>query len=413
MKNALASSIFAFLSVTLLAFVALGCSMKVGGKAPMMVTSAKPQETLFTVIETEDPEYPTLAASIRLPFRVNSDNTVVLVEKHAYLTTERHLHVIDLSVPQRPVYLTSLAFADDLGKVLSSGNHLVTTTRKTIHIVDVSHPSSPVLQSTAHLPYRHAIKDIDVHDRHLYVIGENDYLYIFSAPRGQAQLIKAVKLEKRWWLLSPKVGGAEIEQIPLSTSNMLPSGLTVPLLSGNGFLQLQSSQDEKVRASSEFLGVERLKNPIIDIQIYDACRRDDHKISTSVSDYNMDREYREHLATIGEKHLRRRKPTLAYRVGDLGEMQQIAEDISSETIDIDATRFIGPVTDFYISDARLSVVHAKGVFAIFSVVSLEKTRKGAIYGLLSVTPLQASHPVSIAIGQDYACVLAVSGYPQR
>ncbi len=411
MKNAFAATFF--FSLTLLTLVPLGCSIKGDRQSPMMVTAATPQETLFTVMETEDPEYPTLAASIRLPFRVKSDNTVVLVEKHAYLTTERHLHVIDLSIPQRPVYLTTLAFADELGKVLSSGNYLVVETRETFHLVDISHPSSPVLQSTAHLPYRHAIKAIDVHDRHLYVIGENDSLYIFSVPRGQAQLIKAVKLEKRWWLLSPKVGGAEIEQIPLSTSNMLPSGLTLPLLSGNGFLQLRSSQDEKVRASSEFLGVERLKNPTTDIQIYDACRRDDHKISTSVSYYNMDREYRKHLATIGEKHLTRRKPTLAYRVGELGEMQQIAEDTSSETIDIDAKRFMGPVTDFYISDAFLSVVHAKGFFAIFSVVSIEKKRQGEIHRLLSLTPLQTSRPVSIAIGQDYACVLAVSRVSQR
>ncbi len=413
MKNAFASTFFMFLSLTFLTLVPLGCSMIGDGQSRMTVTSVKPQETLFTVIETEDPEYPTLAASIRLPFRVNSDNTVVLVEKHAYLTTERHLHVIDLSIPQRPVYLTTLAFADELGKVLSSGNHLVVATRKTIHLVDFSHPSSPVLHSTTQLPYPHAIKDLDVHDGHLYVIGENDSLYIFHAPRGQAQLIKAVKLEKRRWLLCPKVGGAEIEQIPLSTSNMHPSGLSIPLLSGNGFLQLQSSQGEKVRSSSEFLGVERLKDPATDIQIYDACRWGDHKISISVSDYNMDREYREHLATIEEKHLTRRKSTLAYRVGEFGEMQQIAEDTSSETIDINAKRFMGPVTDFYISDARLSVVHAKGVFAIFSVVSIEKSRKGAFPELLSVTPLQASRPISIAIGQDYACVLAVSKVSQR
>ena len=413
LKNAFLSTFFMFLSLTILTLVPLGCSMMGDGQSRMTVTLVKPQETLFTVIETEDPEYPTLAASIRLPFRVNSDNTVVLVEKHAYLTTERHLHVIDLSIPQRPVYLTTLAFADELGKVLPSGNFLVLATRKTIHLVDISYPSSPVLHSTTQLPYPHAIKDIDVHDRHLYVIGENDTLYIFHTPRGQAQLIKAVELEKRRWLLCKKVVCAEIEQIPLSTSNMYPSGIARPLLSGNEFLQLQSSQGEKIRSSSEFLGVERLKNPTTDIQIYDACREDDHKISISVSDYNMEWEYREHLATIGEKYLTRRNPTLTYRVGELGEVQQIAEDTSSETIDINAKSFMGPVTDFDISEAHLSVVHAKGVFAIFSVVSIEKSHKGAFPELLSVTPLQASRPISIAIEQDYACVLAVSRVSQR
>ena len=439
MKKVFATSMYSFLTVMLLfSVIHIGCSSRrldqnqqnileqpqenAPEQRQKKVISAKPKETsIFSVIEIEDVEYPTLEASIRLPFSVNSDNTVVLVEKHAYLTTERHLHVIDISIPQRPVYLTSLAFADNLGKVLASGNHLVVATRKTFHLVDVSQPSSPVLQSTVHLPYRHAIKAIDVHDRHLYVIGENDSLYIFSVPRGQAQLIKAVKLEKRWWLLSPKVGGAEIEQIPLSTSNIFPRGLSIPLLSQRGFLQLRSSQDEKVRASSEFLGVERLKNPTTDIQIYDACRRDDHKMSTGVSYYNMDGECREHLATTGEKRLTRQKPTLAYRVGKLGDMQQIAQNLSSETIDINTKGFMGPLTDFQISDDLLCVVSEKGFLAIHRLVRLENSHHGETsqflsltpFQFLSLTPLQTSRPISIAIGQDYVCVLAVSRVSQR
>ena len=52
------------------------------------VTSVKPKETsIFTVIELEDLEYPTLAASIQLPFRVRPNNTVILSGKHVYLTT--------------------------------------------------------------------------------------------------------------------------------------------------------------------------------------------------------------------------------------------------------------------------------------------------------------------------------------
>ena len=75
------------------------------------VSFAKPKETsIFTVIELEDLEYPTLAASIQLPFRVRPNNTVILSGKHVYLTTEQHLHVVDVSIPQRPSYLTSLEF---------------------------------------------------------------------------------------------------------------------------------------------------------------------------------------------------------------------------------------------------------------------------------------------------------------
>ena len=159
------------------------------------VTSAKPKETsIFSVIELEDLEHPTLAASIQLPYPVGPNNTVVLIGEHAYLTTEKHLHVIDVSLPQRPSYLTALEFPDKVGKVLASGDHVVVASEKKFHLVDISQPLRPVLESTMHLPQQHAIKDLDVLDDHLYVMGENDHLYIFYAPRGHAQLVKAVEL---------------------------------------------------------------------------------------------------------------------------------------------------------------------------------------------------------------------------
>ena len=269
MLKLFAKSIFSFATVILLVpVINIGCSLKVleqpeknvPEQPQKTVTSAKPKETsIFTVIEIEDLEYPTLAASIQLPFRVGPNNTVVLVGEHAYLTTKRHLHIIDVSLPQRPSYLTSLAFSDKIGKVLASGDSLVVETSKKFHLVNISEPSHPMLESTMHLPHRHGIKDLDVLDDHLYVMGENDYLYIFYIPRGHAQLVKAVELEKRWWLLSPKADGTEVKQIPLSTSNTIPSGLLDPLLSQRGFLQLSSSRDEKVRASSENLAVERYR----------------------------------------------------------------------------------------------------------------------------------------------------------
>ena len=153
------------------------------------VTSARPKEmSIFTVIELEDLEHPTLAASIQLPYRVGTNNGVILSGEHAYLTTEKHLHVIDVSIPQRPSYLTSLAFPDKIGKVLAADDSLVVASRKKFYLVDVSQPLHPTLESTGHLPQRNPIKDFDVLDDHLYVMGENDHLYIFYAPRGQARL---------------------------------------------------------------------------------------------------------------------------------------------------------------------------------------------------------------------------------
>ena len=115
----------------LLSVINIGCSSKVfeqhqedgSEQSQKTVTSAKPKGTsIFTVIELEDLEHPTLAASIELPYRVCPNNTVILSGEHAYLTTEKHLHVIDVSLPQRPSYLTSLAFPKVIGKVLAAGD---------------------------------------------------------------------------------------------------------------------------------------------------------------------------------------------------------------------------------------------------------------------------------------------------
>ena len=419
MLKLFAKSIFSFATVILLVpIINIGCSLKVleqpeknvPEQPQKTVTSAKPKETsIFTVIEIEDLEYPTLAASIQLPYRVGPNNTVVLAGKHAYLTTERHLHVIDVSLPQRPSYLTALTFPDEIGKALVSGDHLVIASPQKFHLVDISQPSVPVLEFTGHLPQQHAIKDLDVLDNHLYVMGVNDYLYIFYAPRGHAQLVKAVELEKRWWLLSPKADGTEVKQIPLSTSNTIPSGLFDPLLSQRGFLQLSSSRDEKVRASSENLAVENLRDPMYDLFTFDVHRVNDHQTWSGKGYYNVEREYRAYLSARKEKTLTRRNPKIAYTVL-AGKMQQIVQDPSTEKIDVAGKQLLGPVTDFQISGDRLYVVNAKGFFSIKRLIKLKKLRSvdelRENWFVISATPLQASHPMSLAVGEGFAYVLA-------
>ena len=197
MPKVIAKSIFSFMTVMLLfSVINIGCSSRSLEQSQQNALeqpeknaperhqkrgpSIKPKETsIFTVIELEDLEYPTLAASIQLPHRVGPNNTVILSGKHAYLTTERHLHVIDISIPQRPSYLTSFEFPDKIGKVLASGDHLVVASHKKFHLIDISQPSVPMLQSTMYLPARDAIIDLDVWDTHLYVMGANSTLSIF------------------------------------------------------------------------------------------------------------------------------------------------------------------------------------------------------------------------------------------
>ena len=415
MKKVFAPSIFALLSVACLVFVNFGCSVKEVKPDPETIASAKPQESLFTVIELEDVEYPTVEASIHLPFRVRPNNTVVISGKHAYVTTERHLHVIDVSSLQRPSYLTSIEFAGEIGKAVFSGNQLVIASPQEFHLVDISQPSHPVLQSTMYLPHRNAIKDLDIRGLHLYVMGANDSLYIFSIALGQARLVKVVEISPRWWWFSPKKVRSGVEQVLLSTSDdTFPGGLSEALLSQRGFLQLPSSKHEKVRASSDFLVQENLRSTptTCDLLIYGAYRISDIRVSTGVYYYDMERECLNHFSATGQKTLILSKPTVAYAVA-AGKMQHIDQDQLCEIIDINDRLTMGPVTDFQISGDLLYVTNAKGFFSIIRLVKLEAIRKGDRINFVSIVPLQVCRPMSVAIGEYYACVLATPEDSQR
>ena len=458
MLKVFAKSIFSFMAVMLLlSVVNIGCSSrhldqnqrdileppeKNGSEQHQkMVTSAKPKGmSLFTVIELEDLEHPTLATSIQLPYRVGTNNTVILSGEHAYLTTEKHLHVIDVSLPQRPSYLTSLEFPKAIGKVLASGDHLVIATLLNFHLVDISQPSAPVLEFTGHLPQQYAIKDLDVLEDHLYVMGENDHLYIFYAPRGHAQLVKTVELSPRWWLFSPKADRPNVQQVETSKLERLPSGISEPLRSQRGFLQLRSSKNQKVRASPHCLVMEQIQNPMrsaqCDLLIYSAYTKgyDEQQKNEARFKYIFGKDLPAgggivatelyYVGAEGLHHLKakegndplktkegmtltRGKPKIAYAVS-AGEMQQITQ-YPPETIVLNDKQLelpVGPVTDFQILDGLLYVVSANGFFSIRSLIAVKEYFQGDDPQFISVTPLQANRPISLAVGKGFAYVLA-------
>ena len=67
---------------------------------------------------------------------------------------------------------------------------------------------------------------------------------------------------------------------------------------------------------------------------------------------------------------------------------------------------VGPVTDFQILDGLLYVVSANGFFSIRSLITVENFLEGDDPQFLSVTPLQANRPISLAVGTGFAYVLA-------
>ena len=173
MKKDATLPIFLLFNLIILVIFFFGCSLSTLEQSPKnalepiqppeSTTTKTSDGSIFTVIDLEDLEYPTLAASIRLPYRVNPNNTVVLASKHAYITTEKHLHVIDVSVPQLPSYRTTLAFPDEIVKISAYGNHLVVTGHQESYIIDISVPAQPVIQSTTKLPNHGKMQQITLH----------------------------------------------------------------------------------------------------------------------------------------------------------------------------------------------------------------------------------------------------------
>ena len=171
------------------------------------------------------------------------------------------------------------------------------------------------------------------------------------------------------------------------------------------FLQLPSSKHEKVRASSDFLVQESLRSTptTCDLLIYDAYRISDIRTSTGVYYYDMGRECLDHFSATGQKALTRSKSPVAYAVA-AGKMQLIDQDQLCETINIDDRLTMGPITDFQISGDLLYVTNTKGFFSIIQLVKLEAIRKGDRINFVSIVPLQVCRPMSVAIGERYACV---------
>ena len=437
-------STFSFMAVMLLlSLIHIGCSSKnleqpqenTPEQRQKTVASVKPKETsIFSVIEIEDVEHPTHPVSIHLPYRARSNNTVCLAEKHAYLTTERHLHVIDVSIPQRPSYLTSLSFGNIIGKALIAGHYVVVSGKKQLYLVNTEQPLHPAIESTWHLPDRNTIKDFDVRDSHLYVLGANDTLYVFSIDFGQARLVKTIELEKRWWLLSLKRGSPEVEQIRLPTSENFPAelgdplGFEEPIMSERQYLQIRSSKQEKVRASI-FLVVESLRDPTYDLFSFDTYRSFDEPVFTRPLEgyHNLALDFRTHLTKTEQKTLTRSTPARAYAVAN-GKMQEIRPEPASETLDVEAKRLkqlIGPVTDFQVSGYQLYIVTANGFFFIRPVFkkhvlltlynSEESTKPHWIEQNPGFLPFLAGRPISLAVGEGkhYAYVLSHPKNSQR
>ena len=397
--------ILTYIFIALTAILNIGCSLSVLKQTPNTVIEVKSQETIFAVVNTTDPESPALTTSIRIPFSVNQDNNVILNGNHAYVTTDNHLHAIDVTNPHQPVYLESLEFENQIGKVVVFGNLLVVGSQDELHFIDISAPSQPAIHVTKHLTSRNPIDDFDVWDVYLYVMGENNILYIFIKEDEQIRHIRTAKMSDRWWLIYPKNSSQMVEQVKYSRSqSSYPDELSQGLLTDRYFLQIKPSQNATVRSSSAFVGVSKLNTSSGLITVYNAgyVPRGTNPRSPRTGSIHVDIHWdcSNYLSLQRELTTSNRNSDDAFEDKEAMKLQQFLPVSSNGMIDYKDKQFMGSITDFQISGNLLYVLNAKGYLSILWLPTVEDVDFLFRPDFLSLTSLQGNHPKSIAVGEE-------------
>lgn len=401
------------LTLIIVLFVVLlnvGCSLSFLKQPSNTVIEVKPQETIFTVVNTADPESPTLTTSIQMPFSVNRDNNVVLSENHAYVTTDNHLHTIDVTTPQQPVYLKSLEFENQIGKVVVFNNLLVVGSQDELHFIDISIPSQPALHVTKHLTNRNPIDDFDVWDSFVFVMGKNNTLYIFERDDDQLRHIRTAKMSDQRWMLYPKNSSQMVEQVKYPSYPTYPHELSQGLLFDHYFLQIKSSGNASVRSSSAFVGVSSLDRTSGLIMVYNAgyVPRGTNPRSPHTGSIHVDIQW-----DCSNYFSSQRELTTTHRNSDHTNQREESKDLqnyipvsSNGTIDYKDKQFLGSITDFQISGNLLYVLNEKGYLSILWLPTVEDDPYLFRPDFLSLTSLQGNHPKSIAVGEDNVYLIA-------
>ena len=314
-----------------------------------------------------------------------------------YVTTENHLHAIDVTTPQQPVYLKSLEFENQIGKVVVFENLLVVGSQNELHFIDVSVPSQPVLHVTKHLTSRNPINDYDVWGAYLYVMGENNTLYIFTKEDEQIKHIRTAKMSDRRWLIYPKNASQMVEQVkyPLSSQTGYPHELIDGLLTDRHFLQIKSSDNASVRSSSAFVGAANLNNSTgfsVFTAGYGPRGNNPSAIRTGETLVDIHRDYLDYLSLQKETTNLNRTSDDTIDNDESTELQQFLPVSSNKTIDRKDKQFMGPITDFQISNNLLFVLNSKGYLSILRLSSIGEEFYPYRPDFLSRTSLQGNHP---------------------
>ncbi len=398
MQTIFAKSTIAIGIGLLIAAINMGCGLRVLEQPQEPRTSAKPQESLFIIVDTANLKNPTLAGAVRLPFRVRPNNNVVFFGQHAYITTAQHLHVVNLSNQQHPLLVASMPFPDKVGSARFSGHRLFVAGPREIYIVDVSNPHQPVLQSTTRTATTLGqIVAFDVHNAYLYVLDAGDYLHIFNATTGAPQFVEAIAVSGSR-LLGIKAKEASVQPI-LPKSTYFSYQIWRQILDRQDLLEL-SGRYERLRVSEDYL---LFADPIYPTRVITIARGDDWGwFGGQFEHYDMEINYLDYLRVM-ENERRNRQESTDVHVSSKGILVNNL-DGWRQKIDTEVNT-LGPITDFQISGDFLYVSNAKGFFSIIYLVKNNRPLQKDSDRFLSAITLGAFHPIGIAIGENYAGVL--------
>ena len=388
---------FAFVIVTLIVVIHTGCGLRMLEQGQESITSAKPQESVFIILNTTDVKNPTLAGSVQLPFRLGPDNNVTLSAEYAYITTAEHLHVVDVSDWQQPARVAAMPFPDKVGDAKLSGHRLFVAGRREIYIVDVSNPKRPSLQATTRtLTPLGEINAFDVHETHLYVL-DRHYLHIFNVATKEPQFVESIAVS-RSRLVGVRAEGESVQPI-LSESSYFSQQIWREILDRQNLLEL-SARYKKLRVSEDYLLFADHAYPTRVITI----AREDHRswFPGQFEHYDMETNYLDYLHST-EDEQRNRQETIDAYVNSKGIL---INHIDGWRHPIDTElNVLGPITDFQISGDFLYVSNLNGFLSIIDLFKTNRPFQIDSDRFLSATALKGVHPIDIAVGENYTGVL--------
>lgn len=397
MRKLFDKSSITFFIVMLTATINAGCVLSVIEQNENAGRVDKPQETIFTVIDTTDVKNPSIVSSIHLPFHSGLNNNVILSDQYAYVTTETDLLVIDVSNPKQPSYQTSISFPETITKAHVSDDHLIVASKSKFYLVNVSDPHQPELRSQVGLHHSNAITDFDIKDSYLYVKDVNNYIHIYYLVNDSFITMKTVEIEFPSGVVGVKAMGTDVEQIVLKSSYPGDYGWA-EVADATDLLEFNCVH-RKVRSNNGHLVFASRRYPCDDITI--VLGRDRYQPITWkwLEDYNIEANYLAHLYLIGKKTLPKGIPTdVLY--DNRYKVQFVSQDEWTHTIEYEPNQLLGILTDFQIYDNFLYVANSKGFLSILDL-DVHKNKR-----FISATTIQSQQSTSIAVGQNYVYMIA-------